>query len=71
MFKLILQKLKKQLIVKQKRKLLKKPKQLLLRILQENNIILKNDKVYRIIIKIKNSIYPKDDNFLSTINNIT
>ena len=63
--------MKKQLIVKQKSKLLKKPKQLLLRILQENNIILKNDKIYKIIIKIKNSIYPKDDNFLSTINNIT
>lgn len=39
--------------------------------LHDENIFLSDDKVYRLIIKIRNSLYPKDDEALALIDNIT
>lgn len=39
--------------------------------LHDDNIFLTDDKVYRLIIKIRNSLYPKDDETLALIDNIT
>ena len=40
-------------------------------ILHSNNIYLNADKVYFIITKFRNINYPKDEEYLSYINNIT
>ena len=62
-----------QLLDKAKKIIIKNPLKPLNKIQEElhlNDIFLKDDKVYRIITKLRNNNYPKDEDYLSQINNI-